>query len=33
MQEWLDNNDMLISSTHIEGKLVIPERFTKSIKD
>ena len=29
MQEWLDNNDILIYSTHKEGKLVIAERFIK----
>ena len=28
-QEWLENNDTLIYSTHNEGKLVIAERFIK----
>ena len=32
MQEWLDNNDILIYSTHNEGKSVIPERFIKTSK-
>ena len=32
MQEWLDNNDMLIYSTHNKGKLVIAERTIKALK-
>ena len=32
MQEWLDNNDILMYSTHNEGKSVIPERFIKTLK-
>ena len=32
MQEWLDNNDFLMYSTHNEGKSVIAERFTKTLK-
>ena len=36
MQEWLNNNVILMYSTHNEGKSVIAERFTlktlKSIK-
>ena len=28
-QEWLENNDILIYSTHNEGKLIIAERFIK----
>ena len=32
MQEWLDNNDILIYSTHNEGKSVIAERFIKTLK-
>ena len=32
MQEWLDNNDILIYSTHNEGKSVITERFIKALK-
>ena len=31
MQEWLDNNDILMYSTH-EGNLVIAERFIKTLK-
>ena len=32
MQEWLDNNDTLMYSTHNEGKSVIAERFMKTLK-
>ena len=32
MQEWLDNNDMLMYSTHNEFKSVIVERFIKTFK-
>ena len=32
MQEWLDNNDISIYSTHNEGQSVIPERFIKTLK-
>ena len=32
MQEWLDNNDILLYSTHNEGKSVIAERFIKTLK-
>ena len=32
MQEWLDNDDVLIYSTHSEGKSVIAERFIKTLK-
>ena len=32
MQEWLDNNDILMYSTHYEGKSVIAERFIKTLK-
>ena len=32
MQEWLDNNDTLMYSTHNEGRSVIAERFTKILK-
>ena len=32
MQEWLDNNDTLMYSTHIEGKSVVAERFIKTLK-
>ena len=31
MQEWLDNN-ILMYSTHNEGKSVIAERFIKTLK-
>ena len=30
MEEWLSNNDILMYSTHNEGKSVIAERFVKS---
>ena len=32
MPEWLDNNDILMYSTHTEGKSVIAERFLKRLK-
>ena len=32
MQEWLEVNDILMYSTHNEGKLVIAERFIKTLK-
>ena len=32
MQEWLDNNDILIYYTHNEGKSVTAERFMKRLK-
>ena len=32
MQEWLENNVVLMYSTHTEGKLVIAERFIKTLK-
>ena len=32
MQEWLDNNDILMYSTYNEGKSVIAERFIKTLK-
>ena len=32
MQEWLDNNNTLIYSTHNESKSVIAERFIKALK-
>ena len=31
MQEWLDNNDISMYSTHNEGKSVIAERFMKTL--
>ena len=31
MQEWLDNNDILMYSKHNEGKSVIDERFIKTL--
>ena len=30
MQEWLGNNDILMYSTHNEGKSIIAERFIKT---
>ena len=32
MQEWLDNNDVLMYSTRNEGESVITERFIKPLK-
>ena len=32
MQEWLDDHDILMHSTHNEVKLVIAERFKKTLK-
>ena len=32
MQEWLDNNNILIYLTNNEGKSVIAERFMKTLK-
>ena len=32
MQEWLDNNDILMYLTHNEGKSVIAERFIETLK-
>ena len=32
MQVWLANNDILVYSTHNEGKSVISERFIKTLK-
>ena len=32
MKEWLNNNDILIYSKHNEGKPVIAESFTKTLK-
>ena len=32
MQEWLDNNDVLMYSTHNEGKPVCAENFLKTLK-
>ena len=32
MQKWLDNNDILIYSTHNGSKSVIAERFIKTLK-
>ena len=31
MQEWLENNDILMYSTHNEHKSVIAERFIKTL--
>ena len=32
MQEWFDNIDILMYSTHNEGKSVIAEMFRKTLK-
>ena len=32
MQKWLDNNNIMKSSTHNEGKSVVAEIFTKTLK-
>ena len=32
MQEWLENNDILLYFTHNEAKSVIAERFIKTLK-
>ena len=32
IQEWYDNNDILIYSTNNEGKSIIAERFIKTLK-
>ena len=32
IQEWLDNNNVLINSTHNESKSIIAERFIKTLK-
>ena len=32
MQEWLENNDILMYSTYNEGKSLIAERFIKTKK-
>ena len=32
MQEWFDNIDILMYSTHNEGKSVIAEMFIKTLK-
>ena len=32
MHEWLENNDILMYSTHNEGKSVIAEKFIKILK-
>ena len=32
MQEWLENDDILMYCTHNEGTSVITERFIKTLK-
>ena len=32
MQKWQDDNDILMYSTHNEGKSVVTERFIKTLK-
>ena len=31
MQKWLDDNDILMYSTHNEGKSVVAERFVRTL--
>ena len=33
MQKWLDNNSILMYSTHNEGKSVYAEKFIKTLKN
>ena len=33
MQKWLDDNDVLMYLTHIEGKLIVAKRFMRILKD
>ena len=32
MQKWLDDNDILLHSTHNEGKSLVTERFIRTLK-
>ena len=32
MQKWLDGNDILMYSKHNEGKSVVAESFTRTLK-
>ena len=32
VQKWLDNNNILIYLTHNEGKTVVAEKFTRTLK-
>ena len=32
MQEWLDNNDILIYSSYIEDKFKVAEKFIRALK-
>ena len=32
MQKWLDDNDILMYSTHNEGTSIVAERFTNDLK-
>ena len=32
MQKWLNDNDILMYSTHNEGKSVVAKRFIKNLK-
>ena len=32
MQKWLDDNDILMYSTHNEAKSVVAERFIRTLK-
>ena len=33
MLKWLDDSDILMYSTHTEGRSIDVERFTKNLKD
>ena len=33
MQKWLDDNDVLMCSTHSEVKSVVAEKFIKNVMD
>ena len=33
MQKWLDDNDILMYSTHNEGMSVVAERFIRTLKN
>ena len=32
MKSWLHNNNIKTNSTHTQGKLVVAERFTRTVK-
>ena len=33
MQKWLDDNDILMYSTHVESKSIVSERFIRTLKN